>query len=103
MVEVLAKFPKIHQTFNLVPSLVEQLEAYIERSVKDKFLELSYRPALELSLKDKEFILDNFSLVSCFIILFLLAKDIFSLASLLIFLEFIDFFLLVSSESFFPK
>jgi len=60
MVQILEKYPKLHQTFNLVPSLVEQLEDYTSRSVKDKFLELSYKPALELSLQDKEFILDNF-------------------------------------------
>ncbi len=28
MVEILAGYPAIHQTFNLVPSLVEQLEDY---------------------------------------------------------------------------
>ncbi|MCX5701455.1 MAG: glycoside hydrolase family 57 protein [Candidatus Omnitrophica bacterium] len=60
MVKILDKYPKIQQTFNLVPSLVEQIEDYTNRTVKDKFLELSYKPATELSGQEKSFILDNF-------------------------------------------
>ena len=60
MVEILEKYPLIHQTFNLVPSLVEQLEDYASRTVKDKFLGLSYKPAKELSAPDKAFILERF-------------------------------------------
>ena len=60
MVTILEKYPTIHQTFNLVPSLVEQIEDYTNRTVKDKFLEVSYKPANELTSQDKEFILGNF-------------------------------------------
>jgi alpha-amylase/alpha-mannosidase (GH57 family) len=60
MVQILEKYPLIHQTFNLVPSLVEQLEDYTDRVVKDKFLELSYRPAKELTADEKAFVLANF-------------------------------------------
>jgi len=60
MVGILGKYPLIRLTFNLVPSLVEQIEDYTNRAVKDKFLELSYRPARELTLEDKTFILENF-------------------------------------------
>ena len=60
MLQILEKYPKIHQTFNLVPSLIEQIEDYINGTVKDKFLGLSYKPALELSRQEKEFILENF-------------------------------------------
>ena len=60
MVTILEKYPSIHQTFNLVPSLLEQIEDYASRTTKDKFLELSYKPANELTAQDKEFILDNF-------------------------------------------
>ncbi|MBM3254407.1 MAG: glycoside hydrolase family 57, partial [Candidatus Omnitrophica bacterium] len=60
MVGILEKYPSIRQTFNLVPSLVEQIEDYTNRAVKDKFLELSYKPARELTLEDKTFILENF-------------------------------------------
>jgi len=60
MVEILEKYPNIRQTFNLVPSLVEQVEDYAAKTVKDKFLELSARPALELSGEDKDFLRNNF-------------------------------------------
>jgi len=60
MVEILQEYPLIHQTFNLVPSLVEQLEDYTNRTAKDKFLELSYKPAIALNSQEKEFILENF-------------------------------------------
>ncbi|MDO8489651.1 MAG: glycoside hydrolase family 57, partial [Candidatus Omnitrophota bacterium] len=60
MVQILEKFPKIKQTFNVVPSLFEQVEDYNNANVKDKYLELSKKPAAELSKLDKEFILQNF-------------------------------------------
>ena len=60
MVKILENYPAIHQTFNLVPSLVEQIEDYTNRTVKDKFLELSYKNAKELEPKEKDFILENF-------------------------------------------
>ena len=60
MVTMLEKYPAIHQTFNLVPSLLEQLEDYTNRTVKDKYLELSYKSAKDLSSDDKNFILGNF-------------------------------------------
>lgn len=64
MVELLSKTPKIHQVFNLVPSLIEQIEDYTNRTVKDKFLELSYKPAQELTHPEKEFILHNFFMIN---------------------------------------
>ena len=60
MVQVLEKFPKIRQTVNLVPSLLEQIEDYTSRNVKDKFLDLSYKPAAELTHEERNFIRDNF-------------------------------------------
>jgi alpha-amylase/alpha-mannosidase (GH57 family) len=60
MVKILENYPCIHQTFNLVPSLIEQIEDFTNRTVKDKCLELSYKPAKELTVQDKEFILENF-------------------------------------------
>ena len=60
MVQILSKFPKIKQTFNVVPSLFEQLEDYNNGKVKDKFFELSAKPAVKLNKTDKEFILQNF-------------------------------------------
>ncbi|HNX81617.1 MAG TPA: glycoside hydrolase family 57 protein [Candidatus Omnitrophota bacterium] len=60
MVRILEKFPKIHQTVNLVPSLLEQVQDYTQRTVKDKYLDLSYKPAAELTNAEKEFIRANF-------------------------------------------
>jgi alpha-amylase/alpha-mannosidase (GH57 family) len=60
MVQILEKFPKIKQTFNVVPSLFEQVEDYNNGKVKDKYLELSRKPAAELSKHEQEFILRNF-------------------------------------------
>jgi alpha-amylase/alpha-mannosidase (GH57 family) len=60
MVEILKNYPAIKQTFNLVPSLLEQIEEYSCNRVKDKFLELSRKPAQELSDTEKSFIRGNF-------------------------------------------
>jgi len=60
MLQILEKYPKVKQTFNLVPSLLEQVEDYTHRTVKDKFLELSYKQAKLLTEQEKDFILNNF-------------------------------------------
>ncbi len=60
MLQILEKFPKLKQTFNVVPSLFEQVEDYNNGKVNDKYLELSKKPAAELSKHDQEFILRNF-------------------------------------------
>ncbi|MFH0858649.1 MAG: hypothetical protein V1842_03815 [Candidatus Omnitrophota bacterium] len=60
MVLMLKNYPKINLVFNLVPSLIEQTEDYLSGNVKDKFLELSLKPALELASAEKEFLLNNF-------------------------------------------
>ncbi|MFA5115871.1 MAG: glycoside hydrolase family 57 protein [Candidatus Omnitrophota bacterium] len=60
MVEILRKFPAVHQTFNLVPSLLEQLEDYTAGTVKDRFVELTLKPAIELTADDQKFLLERF-------------------------------------------
>src|SRR3954470_24554466 len=60
MVALLRAFPGVRLTFNLVPSLLVQLEAFAEDRARDRFLELSLKPAGELTGGDVEFILDNF-------------------------------------------
>ncbi|MCM8800063.1 MAG: glycoside hydrolase family 57, partial [Candidatus Omnitrophica bacterium] len=60
MVEILENYPKIKLTFNLVPSLVEQINDYVEGNIKDRYFILSYKPAQELTQEEKRFILDNF-------------------------------------------
>ena len=60
MVAILDNYPKIKMNVNLVPSLMVQLDDYSKRIAKDKFLDLTLKPALELSDDDKVFILMNF-------------------------------------------
>ena len=50
MLEILKDFPGIRQNFNLVPSLLEQLEDYTENNAKDSFLEATRKKASDLPL-----------------------------------------------------
>lgn len=60
MVAILDEFPTIKQTFNLVPSLLEQIEEYSRGEAIDDHLELSRKNASELTDADKAEILANF-------------------------------------------
>jgi len=60
MAAILEDFPSIRQTFNLVPSLLVQIEEYGRGEACDKFLLLSQKSAAELTFEDKRFILSNF-------------------------------------------
>ncbi|MCP4583937.1 MAG: glycoside hydrolase [candidate division Zixibacteria bacterium] len=60
MVAILDKYPDIKQTFNLVPSLLEQIEEYSRGEALDDHLELSLKDAFTLSETDKMAILDSF-------------------------------------------
>jgi len=60
MVALLNEFPRVKVTFNLVPSLLVQLEAFAAGRARDQYLELSLKPAVDLQPADVEFILDNF-------------------------------------------
>ncbi len=54
------RFPSVHQTFNLVPCLLDQLEAYAEGRLTDPFLEVASRGAHELTREDRLFLLREF-------------------------------------------
>jgi alpha-amylase/alpha-mannosidase (GH57 family) len=56
MVEILAEFPSIHQTFNLVPSMLAQIEEYAEGKASDPFLDCALAPAEELTEAQQNFI-----------------------------------------------
>jgi alpha-amylase/alpha-mannosidase (GH57 family) len=60
MAAMLDEFPRIHQTFNLVPSLLVQIEEYAEGRAHDPFLDAALKPAAELDAREREFILDYF-------------------------------------------
>lgn len=60
MVEILRDFPGVRVTFNVVPSLIEQIEDYSHNRVRDSFLEVSTKPPETLSEEEKRFLLKNF-------------------------------------------
>src|SRR5450756_2304876 len=60
MVALLREFPDVRMTFNLVPSLLVQIEAFAEGRASDRCLDLSLKPADELDGADVEFIVENF-------------------------------------------
>jgi alpha-amylase/alpha-mannosidase (GH57 family) len=60
MVAILREFPDVRMTFNLVPSLLVQLEAFAGDRARDRSLELSLKPAAELNEHDIEFMIEHF-------------------------------------------
>jgi starch synthase len=57
MPALLDGYPKIRATFNLVPSLLAQIEDYGKEESVDLFLNLSRRNAAELSAEERDFLL----------------------------------------------
>jgi len=60
MVKILGDFPRVHQTFNLVPSLVIQIQDYASGRAADPFLDCAVKPAEHLSEAEQEFVLRYF-------------------------------------------
>ncbi len=60
MVKVLEDFPHVHQTFNLVPSMIVQIQEYAAGTAADPFLDCAVNPAEELSEAEREFVLRYF-------------------------------------------
>jgi len=54
------KFDRLKMTFNLVPSLIEQIDLYVERKTTDRHLELSVKPANLLTKEEKAEIFRTF-------------------------------------------
>src|SRR6266446_6226691 len=57
MVKLLEEFPNVHQTFNLVPSLINQIQDYVSGEAQDPFLQVAAKPARDLSPDEKRFAL----------------------------------------------
>ena len=57
MPALLDAYPKVRATFNLVPSLLAQIEDYGKQDSVDLFLSLSRRDAGELSAEERDFLL----------------------------------------------
>jgi len=57
MVKLLDEFPNVHQNFNLVPSLMVQIQDYADGTAEDPFLRVAAKPAKDLSLDERRFAL----------------------------------------------
>ena len=60
MVKVLEDFPSVHQTFNLVPSMMVQIAEYASGAAADPFLDCAVKPAEDLTEAEREFVLRYF-------------------------------------------
>lgn len=60
MAALVEDFDDIQATFNLVPSLVEQINDYVQNDASDTFLDLTLKKASGLAFNDKVDILNNF-------------------------------------------
>jgi alpha-amylase/alpha-mannosidase (GH57 family) len=60
MVRILDDFPKIKQNINLVPSLLTQIDEYVNGTMKDRVWLLSSKDPNDLTEEDKSEILENF-------------------------------------------
>src|SRR5215212_8487856 len=59
MAALLEEFPDVRVTFNLVPSLLVQLEAFAADQAHDRYLELGSKPADALTPDEAAFIVQN--------------------------------------------
>src|ERR1035437_1853392 len=57
MVKLLDEFPNVHQTFNLVPSLITQIQDYVAGTALDPFQEVASKPARDLTSDERRFAL----------------------------------------------
>ncbi len=60
MLSVVRQYPDIKLSFNLVPVLLEQLQDYVSGRCSDQHLEVSKKPAADLSNEEKVFVLRDF-------------------------------------------
>jgi alpha-amylase/alpha-mannosidase (GH57 family) len=60
MVALLREFPDVRVTFNLVPSLLVQLEAFARDEARDRHLDVGLKPAAALSEDERAFCVQHF-------------------------------------------
>ncbi len=60
MVALLREFPSVRVTFNLVPSMLVQLEAFARDEARDRHLEIGLKPAEALTEEERTFAVANF-------------------------------------------
>ncbi len=54
MVAMLEEFPTVHVTFNLVPSLLAQLEEYARDTAREPAYDIAFKPVAKLTPEDRE-------------------------------------------------
>jgi alpha-amylase/alpha-mannosidase (GH57 family) len=59
MVAILRDFPSVHATFNLVPSLVLQIEDYARDTAREHAYDLAFKPAHDMTAADREALLGS--------------------------------------------
>lgn len=60
LILLLERYPKLHQTVNLVPSLILQIEDYVAGTAFDPYLSLALLPAETLDHEQRQFIVEHF-------------------------------------------
>ena len=60
LILILERYPKLHQTVNLVPSLILQLEDYVAGTAIDPYLALALTPEDQLNSIQKQYIIEHF-------------------------------------------
>ncbi|MFA4982238.1 MAG: glycoside hydrolase family 57 protein [Candidatus Omnitrophota bacterium] len=60
MAALIEEFDEIKAVFNLVPSMIEQINDYVHNDATDTFLDLTLKKALHLTFQDKAELLNNF-------------------------------------------
>ena len=60
MVALLKEFPNVRLTFNLVPSLLVQVEAFARDDARDRHLDIGLKPADRLSDEERVFCVEQF-------------------------------------------
>ena len=59
MVAMLREFPTVHMTFNLVPSLVVQIQDYAQQTAVERGYEVAFKPVESLGDADRRFLLES--------------------------------------------
>ncbi|MDJ0719969.1 MAG: glycoside hydrolase [Prochloraceae cyanobacterium] len=60
LILILERYPKLHQTVNLVPSLILQIEDYAAGTAIDPYLALTLTPVEQLKQEQKKYIIEHF-------------------------------------------
>jgi alpha-amylase/alpha-mannosidase (GH57 family) len=60
LVLLLEEYPKLHQTVNLVPSLLLQIEDYVAGTAFDPYLTAALLPTEQLKPEQKAFVVEHF-------------------------------------------